>query len=418
MSTFTTWRHSLNSKLMDGLGGPCLAFFIVLSTVTVCGAFVKFSPQIFRFPNLMQEAGREDFPAFYHAAELARDQQLAGIYDPQVFAQDFSDLNKSLAFYYPPTALLALEPLSGLPYGEAKALFLLIGCLATFLVWTRAALPDLKGASLLFLLASPGMLFAVSYCQLSPMVTALLVLALLGCDDHPWLSGILLGLATLKPQYGILIPFFLLARRNYSTITSAVATAAVLILASWLLFGTEVWREFIASFTVGTHPQLSGTETYPLMVNISHTLGKLGFGDDVRSAGQGLATLIGIVCAWRLGRSWPREIAIPAFILLSALVAPSVMFYDWPLVCAGLMLLLRAGLKSERPLQVPIGLLWCWPLLCLALLRFSHTASRIGTIFAPLLLIWVLVGLSRYAIRLQVPRQTTSDRLQEAHSIT
>ena len=74
---------------------------------------------------------------------------------------------------------------------------------------------------------------------------ALLIGGLLSLDRRPILAGVLFGLLTIKPQMGLLLPVILLLERRWVTIASAVATVAVLVTATAMLFGWSVWLEFL-----------------------------------------------------------------------------------------------------------------------------------------------------------------------------
>jgi len=74
------------------------------------------------------------------------------------------------------------------------------------------------------------------------LTAGLVGLALFFVERRPSLSGILLGLLTYKPQFGVLFPLALLASRNWATATSpglAGAAAAA--------FGYRGWPSLISS---------------------------------------------------------------------------------------------------------------------------------------------------------------------------
>ena len=47
---------------------------------------------------------------------------------------------------------------------------------------------------------------------------------LLQIEDRPIRAGILIGLLTIKPQLGLLIPVILIAERSYATFAAAAVT--------------------------------------------------------------------------------------------------------------------------------------------------------------------------------------------------
>ena len=49
---------------------------------------------------------------------------------------------------------------------------------------------------------------------------------------------------TYKPHLGLLIPVALLAGRQWRAIAGAITSAGALLLASVLLFGPDIWRDY------------------------------------------------------------------------------------------------------------------------------------------------------------------------------
>jgi hypothetical protein len=64
-------------------------------------------------------------------------------------------------------------------------------------------------------------------------------------DKRPLISGLLIGLLTVKPQLGILFPFALIASGRWRVFASAGVTALVLLAASVALGGIESWHAYI-----------------------------------------------------------------------------------------------------------------------------------------------------------------------------
>jgi hypothetical protein len=64
-------------------------------------------------------------------------------------------------------------------------------------------------------------------------------------ERRPWLSGILFGLLTYKPQFGVLFPLALLASRNWRTLCWATASSVVVSAAAAAAFGYQGWPSFI-----------------------------------------------------------------------------------------------------------------------------------------------------------------------------
>jgi hypothetical protein len=77
------------------------------------------------------------------------------------------------------------------------------------------------------------------------LTAGLIGLSLVFVERRPWLSGILLGLLTYKPHFGVLFPLALLASRNWRTLCWATASGVVLSAAAAAAFGYQGWPNFI-----------------------------------------------------------------------------------------------------------------------------------------------------------------------------
>ena len=97
---------------------------------------------------------------------------------------------------------------------------------------------------MLFLAVAPGVAICVFFGQNGFYTAALLIGGLLSRDRRPVLAGVLFGILSVKPQIGLLLPVILLLERRWVTIVSAAVTVAVLVAATAMLFGWNVWLEF------------------------------------------------------------------------------------------------------------------------------------------------------------------------------
>ena len=66
-------------------------------------------------------------------------------------------------------------------------------------------------------------------------------------DRRPILAGVLLGLLSYKPQFGVMIPLVLIASTRWRAFTSAAATVLVLVIVTTLAFGADIWQAFADS---------------------------------------------------------------------------------------------------------------------------------------------------------------------------
>lgn len=162
-----------------------------------------------------------------HAYNAALQQMLGGPYQEHYWS-------------YPPHLMLFIWPLGLMPYLPAYIAWCVIGVAAYLL----ACLPALPRERLLFVACAPGVAVCIFFGQNGFYTSALLIGGLLCMDRRPVLAGILFGILTIKPQIGLLLPIVLLFERRWTTIASAIVTTAVLVVATAMLYGWNIWLEF------------------------------------------------------------------------------------------------------------------------------------------------------------------------------
>ncbi len=90
---------------------------------------------------------------------------------------------------------------------------------------------------LLFLAVAPGVAVNVFFGQNGFVTAALLIGGLANLDRKPVLAGVLFGILTIKPQFGLLLPVLLVMTGRWRVIAAAVVTTAVLVALTSLWFG-------------------------------------------------------------------------------------------------------------------------------------------------------------------------------------
>ena len=122
----------------------------------------------------------------------------------------------------------------------------LLGWLAVTLPIYLAAVRAIMGERLGILIACafPAVMWNMLVGQNGFLTAALIGFMLLTLDTRPIVAGVLLGLLTYKPQFGILFPIVLAANGQWLVIAAASATAAFLIAASAAVFGIAAWSAF------------------------------------------------------------------------------------------------------------------------------------------------------------------------------
>jgi len=267
-------------------------------------------------------------------------------------------------FPYPPPFLLLVLPFAKLPVAWS----LLLSQLAQFtaLAWAlRKLAPD--RSYLLFLVGAflcPAASTNVLAGSNAVLVTALIVGGLAVLDSRPLLAGALLGVVIFKPQFFPLMPLALLAAKDRHALLGMIACAAVLVIASALLFGPQLWLDWI---NVYLHPQqvggVNGTEWgHRWDESVATCVALLGAPAGLATAAQGLAVAIAAAMVWLAFRSrHPQRLAI--LLCATLLASPHVSNYDLLPLALAAVLYVRTLPTSSRPLALVLPLLaWIAPL--------------------------------------------------------
>jgi hypothetical protein len=354
------------------MGGRWFASALFLVSVFVLVLFEARSGKIFALPATLAEASREDLVAFWKAAHLALEGLAANAYNPAAFRAGLPANAQGLLFLNPPHFFLLVAPLGLVSYGTAKALWIALSAaaMAGLAFLTK---PPARWLCIAALLLSPAMFASLLVLQTGPFVAIGLASALLLSRDRPVLAGLLLALLTMKPQFGLMAPVFLAARGEWRAFLAAAAFTLVFVAVSGAIFGIGAWRAFFDS--LGSVHAAHAANIHRDLVSVHQTVGKLGGGDAVRTAAQLATIALGAVAVFFAAKRWPRDAAIGFTLLVSAFVSPSLWIYDWPLVAAGLILLMRAQSPWPMHAQLFAALLWIAPLISLG---FTTTESSLA----------------------------------------
>lgn len=234
------------------------------------------------------------------------------------------------AFFYPPGFLPFVWPLGLLPYFPALGVWLgLTG--AAFLGAVRAWFRELglKGPAVVLIAAFPPVFVTLTHGQTSFLVAALLGGGLLLVGRRPWLAGVLIGLATIKPQFGLLVPLALLASGQWRTIAGAGAAALALAALAAAAFGPQVWADWLAITRTASTATADGNIGFAKMVSVFAGLSLVGVPAAAAMAVQ-VATSLALAAAVVVA-GWRRAFTpgLGALVLAGApLATPFVLDYD------------------------------------------------------------------------------------------
>lgn len=303
-----------------------------------------------------------DFVNVWAAGRMALEGKAAAAYDwdahrvYEVLAVGH-DFDGYFGWHYPPMFLLVAAPLSLVPY------------LASQLVWMAATLPVYAAAirliwgrwdAVLVALAFPAVAMNFAYGQNGFLTAGLLGAALALLDRRPVAAGVLIGLLTYKPQFGLLIPIALIAGGCWRAIAAASATAIATAALATLAFGPEIWPAFLASTRLTNHAVLEmGWANFSELVSPFGAARSLGLGYWSAWAVQGavVATLAALVwAAWRRRGAETAKRALLAAACVSA--SPYAYVYDLTTLGVAIAFLTREGCTAfERRAIAAICLL-------------------------------------------------------------
>lgn len=306
-----------------------------------------------------------DFINVWAAGDLVLQGRPADAYDWEIHTQvEYQGVGKEFTGFFPwhyhPPFLMAAAVLALMPYPVA----MLAWMAATLPVYAASvsAIVGRRGA-VLAALAWPAVFWNVVLGQNGLLSAGLIGGGLLFIQKRPVLAGILFGLATYKPQFGILIPLALMAAGYWRTFFSAAGTAIALCLISWVVFGTETWLAFFTSTTM-THDEImvAGRANIGELNSVYAFVRTLEGSVEIAWTLHGVAvlTLAALVIAvWHSDRPFDTKAAVLG--AATILASPYVYVYDLVILAVPVAFMARRGFDRPEIVAVAIAaglLLW------------------------------------------------------------
>ena len=187
-----------------------------------------------------------DFLNFWMYGRAADSQNPGAFYDIQTYHAAIRDLTgydlNGQNWSYPPSIMLLAAPFGQLGYLSALVIWTVLG-LALFVAVARRNVSDWR--VFIPVLISPAALMCLISGQSAFVTGALLISVFALMDRRPLMAGFLIGLLTIKPQLGLLFPFFLIASQRWRVFFAAAMMTVALVAITTAIFGTQVWLDFI-----------------------------------------------------------------------------------------------------------------------------------------------------------------------------
>jgi hypothetical protein len=281
-----------------------------------------------------------DFSSFYAAGSMVLEGQAADVYNMGAhYAREKQIFGAATPYYgwlYPPIFLFVVTPLALMPYSLALAVWqgatfaLYLAVIAAILRRIRRDDDRVAQLWLSVAVALPAAFINLGHGQNGFLTAGLFGGALLNLQRRPLLAGVLFGLLAYKPQFGVLIPFALLAGGQWRTFLAAGVTVMALAGAATLAFGPEIWHAFAASTETSRTLLLEqGNVGFEKLQSVFAAVRMWGGGISlayVVQAISSLAALFSVAWAWRACSD--RDLKAALLIVATLLASPHVLDYD------------------------------------------------------------------------------------------
>lgn len=307
-----------------------------------------------------------DFVNIWAAGQLVLEGHPAAAYDWVLHksAEDAAIGGASDAYFpwfYPPPFLFVAALLALAPYAVA-----FVGWLAVTLPAYAIVIRGIVGRRIGFGLACafPAALANAMVGQNGYVTAALLGGALHLMERRPALSGLLIGLLTYKPHFGLLIPLVLAVAGRWRVIMWAAASGALLAAWSVVAFGWSTWAAFAHSLPLASGAVLTQGRGDFTKMHSAFALIRLLGGSELLAWSLQAAVIVAsgaLVCVlWRTRAAF--ELKSAALAAATLLVTPYLYVYDLVVLAVPMAFLIRLGcnggfLTGEVPAMIGASLL-------------------------------------------------------------
>ena len=334
-----------------------------------------------------------DFLAFWSYQEIARTHSAAGLYDIAATYQRQLDLgmdpDPKMPFPYPPSFLLLIWPLGLLPYSIGYILWL-PGTLSLFvcsIFKTCSRLPFALGCAVV----APACAYTIYYAQGGFLTGALLTAGILLAQTRPIVSGLLIGILSVKPQLGLLVPVALAAAGLWRTFTVACATVAGLVIIAAMAFGPEAWVAWISGLPEYSEWFRTPSSGMVFRISVTDILRMSGFGSNAVIAAQAFVSTAVALLTWVSFRRGCTRLSCAALLTGAILASPHALIYDAPMVVASMIIFVQARIETTSTFNIFEILILLAAFVSPILLIFVNTAAVPATIFFAFMALYILI---------------------------
>ena len=252
--------------------------------------------------------------------------------------------------------------------------FGLLGFLPSYIVWCAVGIALYVWAAVasgvdrkywLFLVVAPAVTVNAFLGQNGFLTAALLIGGLANLDRRPIIAGILFGILTIKPQFGLLLPVLLVLGGHWRVISSAVATTVLLVAATAIWFGPNIWIQYWQKVVPQQHDLLNvaGNMGWPIVASAFVNARLIGLPDNCAWVVQAVVSACAFAAVvWTFWRKRDPVLSHALFVTATFLFSPWILNYD--MVVFGWIVALLRQRGNETFVDQSLSLaLWMLPIL-------------------------------------------------------
>ncbi len=227
-------------------------------------------------------------------------------------------------FFHPPPFLIAVQLFAMLPLAAALTAWVVVTLLS--IIGASRGHPGLSATAIL---AFPPSVVNGIIGQTGFLIGALYLAAARLFTLHPLLSGVLLGAMVIKPQMGLLIPFALIAGREWRAFAGACGGLMLMCGLAALAYGAESFPIWLAALDGPQSVLMEGGSGWQKMSSVFAAIRTLGVGTNFAMTTHimvALVALIAVVRTWAFNRDSSARFAVLA--CATSLASPYFYVYD------------------------------------------------------------------------------------------
>ena len=330
-----------------------------------------------------------DFFAIWSYANFTVSRQPINIYNNLAIQEMEFDLggdpSRMAPCFYPPSFLMYIAPLGILSFYKAFALWVI----TSFVLYLFASIYKQmrRPYAILIIILAPATMVGIITGQTGLLASALMVGGFQLVRPRPVLAGIVFGLASFKPQFGLLIPIALISAREWKTLVWAILTVFALVVVSGIAFGWPIWLRWLAKLP--EHGPWVAHLNERFQPTIFANLSSLGVNTSTAWIVQVIAAIVVAVLIWVCFRRGVTNQNTAALFVGTFLATPYAFVYDMQMLTNAVLYFPRRGSRTRGLLAAAETLTRVSVLLLPNMMAISYKLSMIRSI--PLIIFFGLI---------------------------